>query len=134
MDALNVYKYAQATTSSPAELVVMLYRGAIRFTVNSIAAIEEGNHERAHHGLVRAQAIVAELNLTLDHEHGGNIARQLASIYAFVNRRLIEANVRKDTRPAAEVLVLLRELLAAWEQASHQIQPVQHVRGLALAA
>jgi hypothetical protein len=59
MDALNVYKYAQATTSSPAELVVMLYRGAIRFTVNSIEAIEAGNHERAHHGLVRAQAIVA---------------------------------------------------------------------------
>jgi flagellar secretion chaperone FliS len=118
MNAFQVYRQTQAQTAAPGELVVMLYQGALRFLTHAIAAIEAKNIESAHTNLIRTQAIVTELLESLDIERGGDIARQLLSVYEYMNRRLIEANLRKDVEPAREVERLLRELLPAWQEAA----------------
>ena len=120
MNAYNVYRQTQAQTAAPGELVVMLYRGATRFVASAIEAIERNDIQVAHNNLVRAQAVITELLDTLDFERGGDIASNLAQIYVYMRSRLIEANLRKDARPALEVGQLLRELLPAWEQAARQ--------------
>ena len=120
MNAYQVYRQMQAQTAAPGELVVMLYQGAIRFVGAGIDAIEIKDVPTAHNSLVKAQAIVSELAETLDLERGGDIARNLASIYDYVNRRLVDANLAKNAQPAREVLALLRELLPAWQAAARQ--------------
>jgi flagellar protein FliS len=120
MNAYNVYRQTQAQTAAPGELVVMLYRGATRFVASAIEAIERNDIQVAHNNLVRAQAVITELLDSLDFERGGDIASNLAQIYMYLRSRLIEANLRKDARPALEVAHLLRELLPAWEQAARQ--------------
>ncbi len=120
MNAYQTYRQTQTQTAGPGELVLLMYRGAIRFTSAAIEGIEARDISAAHTGLVKAQAILTELNETLDLERGGDIAANLRRIYEYMVRRLVEANVRKDAVPAREVLGLLRELLPAWEAAVRQ--------------
>jgi flagellar secretion chaperone FliS len=120
MNAHQMYRQTQAQTAAPGELIVMLYRGATRFVASAIEAIEANNVQAAHTYLLKAQAIVTELFDSLDLERGGEVAKNLMSIYDFMNRRLVDANLRKDAEPAREVERLLRELLPAWEQAVRQ--------------
>jgi flagellar secretion chaperone FliS len=120
MNAYQVYRQTQAQTADGGELVVMLYRGAVRFVTSAIQAIENRDVEEAHNNLLRAQAIICELVETLDLERGGEIAHRLIAIYEYLNRRLVEANLRKDAAPAREVQNFLRDLLPAWEEAARQ--------------
>src|SRR5215216_2177040 len=103
MNAYQVYRQTQAQTADRGELVVMLYRGAVRFVTSAIQAIETSDVRKAHNNLLRAQAIVCELVETVDLERGGEIAVRLLAIYEYLNRRLVEANLRKDAEPAREV-------------------------------
>jgi flagellar protein FliS len=120
MNGYQAYRQTQAQTAAPGELVVMLYRGAVRFVSAATEAIETSDIQAAHTNLVRAQAIISELSETLDLGRGGEIARNLQAIYEYLNHRLVEANLRKDASIAREVQGLLRELLPAWEQAARQ--------------
>ena len=110
------YQQTQAHTASPGQLVVMLYQGAIKFLVKARSEIGAGNIEAAHHDLVRGQDIVLELMNGLDLS-AGEVAENLQGLYVFMYRRLVEANVKKDVEKIDEVLGMLRELMAAWEQA-----------------
>ena len=121
MNAYNTYRQTQAQTATPGELIVMLYRGAVRFVASGIEGIEAHNVEVAHNFLLRAQAIINELLESIDVERGGEVARNLWQLYEFMNRRLVEANLRKDAEPAREVEQLLRDLLPAWEEAARQM-------------
>jgi flagellar protein FliS len=117
VNAYQVYRQTQTQTAAPGELVLLLYRGAVRFLTAAIDAIEARNIAEAHDKLVKAQAIVSNLLESLDVERGGDVARNLSALYEYMLRRLLEANIRKDAQPAREVQVLLRELLPAWEAA-----------------
>jgi flagellar secretion chaperone FliS len=120
MNAYNSYRQTQTQTAAPGELVVMLYRGASRFLATAIQAIEVKDSQTANNQLLRAQAVISELLMTLDLKRGGEIAQNLNSIYEYMNFRLVDANMRKDATPAREVERLLRELLPSWEQIARQ--------------
>jgi flagellar protein FliS len=123
MNAYHAYRQTQTHTASPGELVVMLYRGAVRFVSKGIAALETQDIQGAHTNLVRAQEIISELLGTLDLARGGEIADRLLGIYEYMNRRLVDANLQKDPAPAREVERFLRELLPAWEEAARLAAP-----------
>jgi flagellar protein FliS len=125
MNAYQVYRQTQAQTAAPGELVVMLYRGAVRFVTTAVTAIEAKDNQTAHSNLLSAQATISELLQTLDLECGGDIARRLTSISEFLLNRLVEANVRKDAEPAREVERFLRDLLPAWEEVARQASPAR---------
>jgi flagellar protein FliS len=123
MNASHAYRQTQTQTATPGELVVMLYRGAVRFVSKGIAALESQDIQGAHTNLVRAQEIIAELLGTLDLVRGGDIADRLLGIYEYLNRRLVDANLTKDPEPAREVERFLRDLLPAWEEAARLAAP-----------
>jgi flagellar secretion chaperone FliS len=112
-DAPSVYRSAQVTTATPAGQVVLLYEGAIRFTLQFAARLDAGDLEGAHTACVRAQAILSALRESLDLS-AGQVARDLDGIYDFALRRLVAANMAKQAQPALEVIGLLRPLLEAW--------------------
>ena len=130
----NTYFETQTNTAGPGELVVMLYKGAARFLASAIAAVEAKDLQTASNKFLLAQAIISELTETLDMKQGGDLAINLGRIYEYMNYRLIDANMRKDAKPAREVEGLLRELLPAWEQAVLQEKAAPPRRLVSLAA
>jgi flagellar protein FliS len=119
MDAFHAHYRAQAAeTASPAQLVLMLYDGALGALTRARQA--GGNVEVVHRELVRAQDIVTELYVTLDHERGGAIASGLARLYEFCLDRLVEANVRKQLDGLDGVAGVLADLRGTWEIACCQ--------------
>jgi flagellar secretion chaperone FliS len=111
------YQTQAATTASPAQLVLMLYDGALSRVTRAEVALEESSPQLAHEHLTRAQAIVTELDVTLDRERGGEMAANLASLYDFCNDRLLQANITKSREGLSDVANVLQGLRDAWEQA-----------------
>ena len=111
----DAYRRVQAETSSGADLVLLLLRGALRFLDRAQSGIEADNIELSHNSLTRAQDIISELNTTLNHDQGGDLAAGLESIYTYALERLVEANMRKKIEPIQEVRRLVGELTSAWE-------------------
>ncbi|HEY0826854.1 MAG TPA: flagellar export chaperone FliS [Bacilli bacterium] len=111
-------KYLETTikTASPVQLLIMLCDGAIRFSKLGIEAIHQKRYEEANNNLVKVQNIIREFEITID--RSSPIAESLITLYQYFAARLIEANMKKDIEPAAEVLEHLIELKETWVQAA----------------
>lgn len=111
--------YAQYTnnriaTASPGELTLMLYEGAIKFCNIGMIGIEEQNIQKAHDNIMKAEAIVRELRLTLNHKYP--VAKDFENVYNYLIRRLHEANLRKDKEILEEVNKHLRSMRDTWKE------------------
>ncbi|MBC7460836.1 MAG: flagellar export chaperone FliS, partial [Thermoleophilia bacterium] len=73
----DAYRVNAVETASPEQLTLMCYDGALRFMRRAAKALEDGDLAGANNATGRAQAIINELNVTLDMERGGEIARNL---------------------------------------------------------
>jgi flagellar protein FliS len=112
------YQQSSVLTAPPGRLVVMLYDGARRFLFQASSAMREGQVLQAHQRLRRAEDIISELNATLDHERGGEIAARLQGIYVFVLGELNRARVEQDPDRIDFAHAQLGELREAWAQAA----------------
>jgi len=115
MKGIETYQQAAVGTQSKGRLIVMLYDGAIKFMKLAIQEIEAGNWVAKGQYLSRAQDIIHELNAVLDMEGGGEIAQNLRRLYAFINRRLFQANAKKDPQMIREVISLMEDLNQSWK-------------------
>lgn len=111
----NKYLETSVQTAGPAQLLIMLVDGAIRFCRSGIEGIRQGNYQEANTQLVKVQNIISEFAITID--RSSPIAPSLLQLYEYFNHRLIEANIKKSTEPAEEVLQHLIELKETWMQA-----------------
>ncbi|MCS7293941.1 MAG: flagellar export chaperone FliS [Dehalococcoidia bacterium] len=129
MPANPYQRYRQVTveTASVAELVVLLYRKAIQLLEETEEAIATTDVPRAHARLVHAQEIVAELMASVNLD-AGELAQHLWMIYDYLQRRLVEANLRKDAAIVREVRSFLANLLEAWEQVAAQEREANAMR------
>ncbi|WP_059041708.1 flagellar export chaperone FliS [Paenibacillus rubinfantis] len=113
------YQQTQLQTAPPAQLLLMLYDGAIRFVRTGISGIDEKNYEKTNTNLCKAQAVIHELIAALNFDYP--IAKNLSQIYEYMLHQLIVANLKKNTTPANEVLSYLLELREAWDTAAKSI-------------
>ncbi|TJY41955.1 flagellar export chaperone FliS [Cohnella pontilimi] len=113
---LQKYQQSSVQTASPAQLVLMLYEGAIRFVKHAIDGIDNRDIEKANTNFIKAQRIINELTASLDYQYP--ISTDLARIYEYMTHQLIQANTKKSKQPAVEVLSYLMELKEAWSQAA----------------
>ena len=114
-NAYNQYKENSIYTASPEELTLMLYNGLVKFIMRGIDSIEKKNIQDANTNIIKAQNIVSEFMNTLDMNY--EISSSLYSIYDYMLRRLIDANVAKDKEILDEVLGFAKILRDTWEQA-----------------
>lgn len=114
--AYQTYQKNKYETASPHRLTLMLYNGAVQFSTKAKQAIEQNNIADTNHYVQRAQNIVYELISSLDTKQGGELARNLKSLYFYIIDRLMEANIKKLTSPLDEVIGMLEELKSAWEE------------------
>ena len=110
------YRQQAILTAPPGRLVVMLYDGCLRFLFQSAHALREGDRQTSLARMRRAEAIIDELTVTLDHDRGGVIASRLHGIYQFARRHLLEAWREADADKIDEVSVMLTELRDAWAE------------------
>lgn len=110
------YRQQSVLTATPAQLVVMLYDGAVRFLRQGAVAMRAGGRRQADERLRRAEAILDELLVTLDVEAGGEVASRLQGVYSFCRRRLLEARREQDADHIDGVARMLEELRGAWAE------------------
>ena len=112
----DAYLESRILTADPLELVRILYRAAVDATRRSRAHLAGGRIAERSREICRALAIISELSESLDHDRGGAISGNLAELYDYMRRKLLEANAHQKAEPLAEVESLLATLLAGWEQ------------------
>ena len=110
----NAYKRASVNTMDQNKLIVMLYDGAIKNITFGVEQMRLGNVEKTHTHLVKSKNIVAELMASLNMDKGGEVAKNLRSLYSYMFGQLIESNMSKNPEPALLVRKLLMELREAW--------------------
>mgnify|MGYP000753575154 CR=1 FL=1 len=66
------YNRNKILTASPAELTLMLYEGAIKFCNIAIVAIEKKDYEKANINIKKAENIITEFKVTLNHKYEYN--------------------------------------------------------------
>lgn len=99
-------------------LVSLLFEGALGAISSARSAMARGDIEAKGVQIGRAVRIVDEgLRGSLDLNQGGALAANLDGLYAYVVRRLTEANLRNDDAALGECARLLSPLREAWSEA-----------------
>jgi flagellar protein FliS len=108
------YLKTKVMTASPEMLTLMLWDGAIRFAEQGKDAILRKDIEGSYKAFVRSQHIIMELNSSLKHAVNPELCGKLASLYNFIHRRLIDANLKKDSQMVDEALEIMRHQRETW--------------------
>jgi len=103
-------------TADPRKLVMLCYEGAIDNLKIGKQRIAEEDFEARSKALDKAQDIISELLCSLNSEKGGSIAKGLDSLYNYMLRRIMHADLKNDVRAIDEVIGMLTELKTAWEE------------------
>lgn len=118
---LNKYKQTSVTTASKGQVLLMLYEGAIKFCRQAIEATKENRRADKGNYILKIQDILNELSLTLDHEVGGDISKELEKLYNFMVMQITEANIKNDPKPLEVTLKLLETLYDGWKGAVEKV-------------
>ncbi|MGW8427052.1 flagellar export chaperone FliS [Peribacillus simplex] len=108
------YQQNSVNTASPGELTLMLYNGCLKFIMLGKKGIEAGNIEAKNTNIIKAQNIIRELMVTLNMDT--DVSKDMMSLYDFMNRRLIEANMKNDVSALEEVEGLVTEFRNTWKE------------------
>lgn len=114
LTAQNAYKQNSVTTASPGELTLMLYNGCLKFLHKAKQAIQDKNIQEKNSNLQKAQSVIAELMSTLNMDV--DVSKQLLPLYEYLNRRLVEANVKSDIAIIEEVEGFVTEFRNTWKE------------------
>lgn len=114
---LKQYQKNNIETASPEKILIMLYAGAINFLKKAKIAIQEKNSREANKNIISAENIILEFMSTLDLDIGGDLAKKLYSLYEYLYRRLVDANMKRKPEYIDEVLRHLERLKDTWVKA-----------------
>ena len=123
-NALSTYKETRIKTASQGQLIIMLYNEAVRQLDQALAYLELNNPGKRDPGkiepvskaVVKTQEIISELMVSLDFDQGGDIAKNLFSLYTWFNRELMEANIGQDAQRISAVRNCIDSLRNAWQE------------------
>jgi flagellar protein FliS len=123
-NALSAYRETRIKTASQGQLIIMLYDEAVKhldrgldlLETNATGKKDPGKIEQIGKAILKTQEIITELMVSLDFEQGGDIAKNLFSLYSWFNRELLEANVNQDVRRLAIIRNMVNELRSAWSE------------------
>ena len=111
----QAYKSNTVNTASPGELTLMLYNGCLKFIKAAKTAMENQQLEAKNENLLKAQKIISELMVTLNMDLA--VSQNMMQMYDYINRRLIEANIKNDSLILDEMSELVTEFRDTWKQA-----------------
>jgi len=110
----NEYLKAKVLTATPEQLQLMLFDGAVKFAEKAKLALVAKDYEQSYHNLSKAEKILLELNCSLRPKVAPDLCKNLAAIYTFCYRKLVEANTTRNVEAIDEVLTLLKYQRETW--------------------
>ena len=114
--------YAQVSTTARVaaadahQLITLLFEEALADLARAARAIDAGDLAAKSRHLSHAATLVEALDASLDHEKGGEIAKSLATVYAFVRARILRAGRTNDAGQARLAAETLAEVASAWRE------------------
>jgi flagellar protein FliS len=108
----------EVLAASPLKLILMLYGAALESIAAARRHIRHRDIRARTLAINKTIGIVTELSACLNHETGGVLSRNLAGLYQYVVRLLIQANLEQVEAPLAEAENLLSTLADAWKACS----------------
>jgi flagellar secretion chaperone FliS len=124
LNANKAYQNNSVQTASPGELTLMLYNGCLKFIGLARTGIELKNTEQKNTNLLKAQKIIQELMVTLNMDL--EVSRSLMTMYDYINRRLIEANIQNDVKILDEVEDYVLDFRNTWKEVIQINRRMQH--------
>jgi len=116
------YKQVSVQTATRGQVLIMLYEAAIRNLKKAMMFLDKKDLAGKGTHIVKAHDIVNELLNSLDYELGGDIAKNLDSLYHFVLTQITKGNVENSKVPLESALKVLETLLAGWRDAIKQVE------------
>jgi flagellar protein FliS len=113
-NAYSAYSNSKIMTANPAQLSLMLYEGAIKFTNIAIDAVEKKDYTKANTYIQKTERIIDEFRSTLDFKYP--VAQDFENVYKMISEKLLYANVKKDVDVLRSVLGYLRIMRDTWEE------------------
>lgn len=113
----GAYKKTSVNTASKEQILLMLYQAAIKNCKKAMEYIDEKNISKKGESIGKLQDIVIELNNSLDFEIGGDVAKELSSLYDYILFASTKANIGIDKEPLEGCLKVLNTLYDGWKEA-----------------
>lgn len=114
---LGAYKKTSVETASKEQILLMLYQAAIKNCKKGIEAIEQKNLAKKGEHIGKLQDIIVELSNSLDFEVGGEVAKELASLYDYILYSSTQANIKLEKSHLEGCLRVLNTLYDGWTEA-----------------
>lgn len=121
-NAYAQYNNNKVLTASPAELTLLLYEGAIKFCNIAVMGLEENNIQKTHDNIKKAQAIIEELQSTLNHSY--KVAEDFDNVYHYIYSLLTDANIHKDKETLERALNEIRGMRDTWKEVMKKAKSV----------
>ncbi len=121
----DAYLHDAVMTATPEQLQLMLYDGAIRFATQGRDAILAKDYETVYQRFSRAQKIVLEMQSGLRPEVNPSLCAQMAALYNFIYRKLVEASIHRDVAAADDALKILRHQRETWAMLMDKLKEEQ---------
>ena len=111
------YVETQINTASPGKLLLMAYDAAIKFGRIALEKMRDGDLYEQSANIRKMQNIILELTAALDPKADRQLAANLDALYTYMFDRLTHANIHDDSKALGEVIHILTDLRATWEEA-----------------
>ncbi|MGU3416267.1 flagellar export chaperone FliS [Enterobacteriaceae bacterium C34A] len=113
-------------SASQQQLVTLLFDGALSALVRARLFMQDNNLEGKGLSLSKAINIIENgLKVGLDEESQDELTQNLIALYAYMVRRLLQANLRNDVSAVEEVEALLRDIADAWKDVATSTPLIQ---------
>jgi len=126
-NASSTYKETKVKTAGQGQLIVMLYDEAVRQMTSAVELMqmeqdkrEPGRIEQINKAVMKTEEIITELLVSLDFDQGGEISKNLFSLYTWFNKELVEASINQDINRILTVKNMLAELRNTWNTVANQ--------------
>ena len=118
----GVYKKTSVNTASKEQILLMLYQAAIKNCKKAIEGIEKKDLKMKGEHIGKLQDIIIELSNSLDLEVGGEVAKELSSLYDYMMYATTQANIHIDASQLEGTLSVLTTLYRGWTEAVKELK------------
>jgi len=108
--------------ASPHRLIQLMMERALEKIGLARTQMNEGRVQEKGNNISDAISIINGLQASLNHKADKRMSENFDALYAYMMRRLLEANLHNDDGKLGEVADLLRELKEAWDAIADDVK------------
>lgn len=125
-DAVKLYQsiatQSRVADASPHRLIQLMMERALAKIDLAKSQMQEGKVADKGINISDAISIINGLQASLNHSANARLSENFDALYAYMMRRLLEANLHNSEGMLTEVANLLRELKEAWDAIADQAE------------